>query len=342
MRMSSEYSNRGRTGLVNLGNTCYMNSGIQCLSSILSLTDFILKCQKYSSFEKLHGEKPEYPLVKAYIELITAMWEEECKIQPKTFKRVFGAISKQFLGYQQHDTQEFLQFLLDNLHEGMAISQSKESSSVSEKAWNAQLANKRSIISDLFYGQLRGETKCPECNFVSRVYDNFSILTVPIPLNQNDLNLHHTLASFVAGESLDSENKWTCDKCKKDVQAQRKLTLHKLPNVLIICLKRFSKKFLTINDPKTGRPVQAVQNQKIVANVDCPMTLDISPYTDTNTKKVYRLQAVANHTGGLSGGHYFAYAKNANGKWYEYNDASIREIQSVITPNAYLLFYVSN
>lgn len=337
----SNYANRGRTGLVNLGNTCYMNSGLQCLSSILSLTDFVLKCQKYSSFEKLHGEKQEYPLVKAYIDLITAIWEEECKIQPKTFKRVFGAISRQFLGYQQQDTQEFLQFLLDNLHEGMAVpNQSKKEQSVSVKAWNAQLANKKSIVSDLFYGQLHGETKCPECNFVSCVYDNFSILTVPIPLNQSNLNLHHTLASFVAGESLDSDNKWNCDKCKKDVEAQRKLTLHKLPKVLIICLKRFSKKFLTINDPKTGRPVQAVQNQKIVVNVDCPMTLDITPYTDDNKKRVYTLQAVANHTGGLSGGHYYAYTKNANGKWYEFNDASVSEIVNVITPNAYVLFFV--
>ena len=130
--------------------------------------------------------------------------------------------------------------------------------------------------------------------------------------------------------------KWTCDKCMKNVQAQRKLTLHKLPKVLIICLKRFSKKIITINN------VQAVQNQKIVSNVDCPISLNVSLYTNSTCDVgVYRLQGIVNHTGGLSGGHYFAYTKNANGKWYEYNDASVREIQNIITPNAYLLFYIS-
>jgi ubiquitin C-terminal hydrolase len=56
---------------------------------------------------------------------------------------------------------------------------------------------------------------------------------------------------------------------------------------------------------------------------------------------VYDLFGVGNHSGGVHGGHYTAYIKNANGKWYEMNDTSVKEIrpEQVISPRSYCLFY---
>jgi ubiquitin C-terminal hydrolase len=56
----------------------------------------------------------------------------------------------------------------------------------------------------------------------------------------------------------------------------------------------------------------------------------------------YELYGVCNHSGGVMGGHYTAYVKNANNKWYHFNDTSVSEVgvqESIISPKAYVLFY---
>ena len=87
---------------------------------------------------------------------------------------------------------------------------------------------------------------------------------------------------------------------------------------------------------------------KINTKVNYPLTdLDLSKYIISNntTKKSikYDLFAVANHYGTLSFGHYTAFCKNSiTGKWYEFNDSIVSEINdlsSIITSNAYVLFY---
>jgi ubiquitin C-terminal hydrolase len=56
---------------------------------------------------------------------------------------------------------------------------------------------------------------------------------------------------------------------------------------------------------------------------------------------VYDLYGICNHSGGVQGGHYTSFIKNANGKWYHFNDTNVTEIEEnkLISPKAYCLFY---
>ena len=84
--------------------------------------------------------------------------------------------------------------------------------------------------------------------------------------------------------------------------------------------------------------------QKNNVLIDFPINnLDLKEYCigyDKN-KSVYNLYGVCNHSGNVNGGHYYAYCKNRNSKWYKYNDTSISEIDEsrIVSSNAYCLFY---
>jgi len=112
----------GAVGLQNLGNTCFMNSILQCLSNTKPLTDlfFLKHYQKdLNTDNKLgHGGK----LASTYAKLVHDMWiNEYTKLVPREFKTMIGEFQPQFAGYEQHDSQEFLGFLLDGLHVRICI-----------------------------------------------------------------------------------------------------------------------------------------------------------------------------------------------------------------------------
>ena len=71
--------------------------------------------------------------------------------------------------------------------------------------------------------------------------------------------------------------------------------------------------------------------------------MDLSKYCVGYRKNTYKydLMSVANHDGGLNGGHYYAYVKNVNGKWYNFNDTNVSEMSkdNVVSESAYCLFY---
>jgi len=118
------------------------------------------------------------------------------------------------------------------------------------------------------------------------------------------------------------------EEVNEKVHIRKKISFWSFPNILAIDLKRFNNRF---------------QKNKIY--VTFPIDeLDLSPYVigyKKNTFK-YELYGVCNHSGGVMGGHYTSYVKNANGKWYHFNDTSVSEVginDSIISPKAYVLFY---
>jgi ubiquitin carboxyl-terminal hydrolase 4/11/15 len=141
------------------------------------------------------------------------------------------------------------------------------------------------------------------------------------------LNLYELLNNFNQIEKLSKDNEWFCPKCKKLQLADKKMEIYSLSEIVIIHLKRFRN------------------NRKIENLVEFPIEgLDLTKYLPKNNKEkyIYDLFAVANHVGGLHGGHYFAYCKNTKeGEWYEFNDTSVSkiEVKKVCSDNAYVLFY---
>ena len=140
------------------------------------------------------------------------------------------------------------------------------------------------------------------------------------------LQLIELLNNFKEIEKLSKDNQWYCQKCKQFQLADKKMELYSVNEVIIIHLKRFRN------------------NRKIDNFVEFPIKgLDLSNYLPKKDEKnIYDLFAVANHVGGLHGGHYFAYGKNfIDGGWYEFNDSNVSSIEEkkVVSDNAYVLFY---
>ena len=185
---------KGMVGLENLGNTCYMNSALQCLSNTFDLTKYFLL--KYYMNDINRGNKlgSNGKIVNEYYNLIKSMWcGKEPKIAPKEFISKFQNEKKQLAGYRQQDSQEFLSLLLDQLHEDLNRISNKpyiellekqpneDDITASKRWWDLHKKREDSIIIDLFNGQLKSVTTCQVCGKSSITYDPFMFLCLPLP-----------------------------------------------------------------------------------------------------------------------------------------------------------------
>lgn len=267
------------TGLTNLGNSCYMNCILQCLSSTPQLTSFFFPTADFKNPEALQSYKRHINMsnhlgskgviTTSFVKLLANMFNSSGKyFSPKSFKSTVGSLSpgKQFATYDQQDCIEFLTFILDALHEDlnqMVVKNSDERASImelsleQEKAreflpvrlastieWERYLKLNFSVIVDYFQGQYLSRLMCLECKLTSTTYNAFSILSLPIPErlsgSQREVTLSQCLDMFTETELLDDDNKWHCPRCQKFTKLTKTITITRLPRVLIIHLKRFN------------------------------------------------------------------------------------------------------
>ena len=199
-----EDSNKGITGLVNIGNTCFMNSALQCLSNCYELTKYFLSnlYKNEININNRLGTKGE--IANTYRQLLKDLWEgKEDSINPTYFKNIFSQFVEQFSGYYQQDSNEFLIFLLDKLHEDInSISQKEYSESdinenfqsdkeAAYKSWERYLKRENSIIVDLFHGQFKSTIHCKYCKRISKSFDSFNNISVPIPSKRYEINIKY-------------------------------------------------------------------------------------------------------------------------------------------------------
>lgn len=116
----NKMSQKGLVGLRNIGNTCFMNSCLQCLSNTLPLTQYFLEKLFDPEINRTNVLGTKGKLAKAYAKFIKATWcDSDDVIVPDGIKSAVSSINPMFSGYAQHDSQEFFSFLVDGLHEDL-------------------------------------------------------------------------------------------------------------------------------------------------------------------------------------------------------------------------------
>lgn len=341
----------GIVGLSNLGNTCFMNSALQCLSHTKELRELFLnkKIIEYSFLK--NNPKIETSVTKEWVRLMEGMWKPRDNdiaksIRPVSFRKAFiqYVLKKnieQFRGFSQNDVQEFLLLIIDILHTSVCrevdvsitgkIKNDIDKMAVeAAKTWKNYFKSNYSEIITLFYGQVCSSLIHNKTNeVVSRSFDPICHFQLPIPDTEMfeaaniEPSLYDCFDLFTEEESLEGlDYTWK----NKKIQVNKHMQFWKFPKILMITLKRFTNELHKSN-----------------TYIDFPLEeLDVSDYCIGYEKDViYDCYGVCNHSGGLRGGHYYAYCLCEDGQWREFNDAMVRNISksNVISQHAYVLFY---
>lgn len=164
------------------------------------------------------------------------------------------------------------------------------------------------------------------------------------------ITLQDCLEEFTKEEKLGEDDLWYCPRCKKHQQATKRFDLWKLPEILVVHLKRFSNSRMLrdkidafVDFPIEGLDLEAMVGEREVAMRLQKQGFDVSSLglQDVGEPLVYDLYAVDEHLGGLGGGHYRAYALNhVTKKWYHFDDSFVTEStaeQSVVSPSFCIL-----
>ncbi|KAK4338546.1 hypothetical protein RND71_043033 [Anisodus tanguticus] len=302
-------------GLQNLGNTCFLNSVLQCLTYTEPLAAY-LESGKHQNSCRMAG----FCALCAIQKHVSRALQATGKIlAPKDLVSNLRCISRNFRNARQEDAHEYMVNLLESMHKCCLPSGvPSESPSAYEK----------SLVHKIFGGRLRSQVQCMQCKFCSDKFDPF--LDLSLEIHKAD-SLHKALDHFTARELLDGgQRQYQCQQCKQKVKATKRLTIDKAPHVLTIHLKRFGSH---------------VPGQKIDKKIHYGPTLDLKHFvSDTYGGEMkYTLYGVLVHAGwSTHSGHYYCFVRTSSGNWYSLDDNQVVQVseRKVLEQKAYMLFYV--
>lgn len=341
---------KGAVGLKNLGNTCYLNSSLQCLSHVHGFSRFFAKVVQMEEIKARESE--DFLLISTLAGLFREMWAGEVsQVNPKEFVQAFRSACSYFQGMAQHDAQEFLRLFLDKLHESLKF--------------EYDVGKFRSIVSDVFKSEIQSKITCTICGYSATKTEDYYDISLSIPSskeiesykvysedvmspqervsfysekqtlwnkiqqvfaeNKNNVSIYDCLLNFCLPEEINSES--TCERCKKKTITKKEVKISKPANTLVLLIKRFKYN-------KAG--------VKLSTFIQFPATIDLRFFLSKASSSQYQLTGMIQHSGGLSGGHYISYNKNyKNNRWYEFDDSRVTSLNlsQILEKEAYILFY---
>jgi ubiquitin C-terminal hydrolase len=314
-------------GLVNMGNTCFLNSVLQCLSYCPPMFNVL--------YAKVHSKNCLYKdrfclfceMEKLAENLFPRSGSKKMPFSPIGIVKNLKAINRKYRLGRQEDAHELLMFVLDSMQNSCKPKVSSTNAGASKRVQ----AQSRDYISQIFEGKLQNEVKCLNCGYVSCGTESFMDINLQI-VGQKSKSVEHALQQFTAVDRLYGENRYRCSKCNQLVDAEKRMVIQSLPNLLTIQLKRFHY------DLYGG-------SKKIEKHVPFEVNIDFAPYLSSSSKcedtKYELCGLVVHYGGGCRSGHYVSYVKASNGVWNLVDDECVSQIgiNSVLKQNAYVLFY---
>ncbi|KFP02876.1 Ubiquitin carboxyl-terminal hydrolase 42, partial [Calypte anna] len=299
-------------GLTNVGNTCFLNAVLQCLTYTPPLANYLL-----SGEHSMSCNRPDTCVIcRMQQHMYNVLNTADVAIVPLDIMTVLPIIGDHFKLGMQEDAHEFLRCVLEAMH----------SACLPEFGLGVSLP--QTVLHQIFGGffLICLPVFCSGCQVVSDTYEPFLDILLDIKV---DSSVTKALESFVKPELMDAGSGFRCRQCGQMAGGSKKMTIHWAPQVLTLCLKRF--------DDFAGA--------KISKYVNYPEVLDLEPYMSEAVEQgqIYSLYAVLVHSGDTChSGHYFCYIKANDGHWYKMDDAYVTGVTAtwVVLQEAYLLFYV--
>lgn len=337
---NKDYLEHGYTGLLNLGNTCFLNSCIQLLSHTTEIHEIF---KKTPIIQILNVNKSSDTIIlNEWKKLTELMWSGNGVVKPVKFVSSVQEVATKknidiFTGWAQNDVTEFLRFVVNCFHTSIARPvkiniKGKVKTNTDEIALKccdylkSIYEKEYSEIYELFYGISMTEIKNAAGKICSQKPEHYFIVDLPIPVNLPNITIYDCFDLFGDEENMVGENQWFNDKTGKKEDAVKSTKFYNFPKILVITLKRFNNHFKRINTP-----------------ISCPLeNLNLSKYINGYDahKYMYDLYGVSNHIGTPMGGHYTAYIKTGKG-WIHYDDNNLEKVnpENVVSPMGYCFFY---
>lgn len=330
----------GLSGLQNMGNTCFLNSAMQCFSHTYEFNSLL---DNITIMNKINN-KPESILLKEWNDLRKLLWSKNCIITPGGFVHNIQNVAHKldndnFTGWAQNDLPEFIHFMMNGFHTALSrevdinISGSSQNNrdrlakiayTMIKEMYSKEYSEMIPIFFGIQFSTIYSSDGKTEKSIKAEPY---FMLDLPIP-NTPSPSLIDCINLYIQDEHMSGENAWYNDKTKQKENIIKRLEFWSLPNILVIDLKRFNK----------------MNFQKNNCYVDIPLEpIDLSKYIIGYQKEsyLYELYGICNHSGNVMGGHYTANVKTKNG-WYHFNDRSVTKItdtSKIVSPMAYCLFF---